>query len=695
MDKRVLNPDDLYQIKTVGAAELSPDGKLVAYVVQRIDKDKDRGFTDIYLAEVETGKVRRLTSSGKDSSPSFSPDGKCLAFVSSRSEKGQIYILDLSGGEAWCIPTEEAVSGALVWFPDGKQIAYISDVFSKPEDWVPYPGAPEWDRQRMQDNAKRKPGKKDNEDKQRNEVKVITRLRFRIDGAGYFGETRRQVFVTAVPDAAPLGDLKAQSRQVTSGDYDHGSPTISPCGRYLVSSVRRSETADYDLKSDLWLYEVESGKEHLLYDAPGPASNPLWMPGGNYIAFAGHDSSFNVSTTTDLLLLDISCFIHALLAGNEPAPLSAEHAINVTRPFDLPYGAHTGSELRYGSGHSAFWVGAELHFMMSHRGAGGVYKTDTCGKVTPILVDEHRAITSAHGNGQVLVFTASQVDTLENLYVLDAQGERPLFHLNDEFISGTSLGKWERMTYPSTDDQQIDGWIIYPVDYEAGKQYPLLLLIHGGPHGAYGPGFTFLGQIFAGQGYVVLYTNPRGSTSYSQAFTTAIDKNWGVVDYQDIMAGVDQMLERGLVDQDRMFVHGWSFGGYMTCWLVTQTNRFRAACGGANVTNLLSDYGTADIMWADEYEYGGQPWKDAEHLLAHSPISHVENVETPILLMHGESDLRVPPGQTEEFYTALRRLGKHAVMVRYPGEFHGPRRPVHRIDRYERLLSWFDYYRKQ
>ena len=222
-----------------------------------------------------------------------------------------------------------------------------------------------------------------------------------------------------------------------------------------------------------------------------------------------------------------------------------------------------------------------------------------------------------------------------------------------------------------------------------------MLLIHGGPNGAYGPSFQFSAQIFAARGYVVLYTNPRGSTTYGQEFTCAIDKNWGDVDYDDIMSGVDWVVARGLADAERLFVHGWSFGGYMTCWLVTQTQRFRAACGGAVVTNLLSGYGTSDIPWADEYEYGGQPWRDYVHLLQHSPLAHVENVTTPLMLLHGEDDLRCPIGQSEEFYRALKRLGKEAVFIRYPGEYHGLRRPMHRVDRYERLLAWFDYHGRQ
>ena len=220
-------------------------------------------------------------------------------------------------------------------------------------------------------------------------------------------------------------------------------------------------------------------------------------------------------------------------------------------------------------------------------------------------------------------------------------------------------------------------------------------MIHGGPHGWYGPQFMPQAQQFAGRGYVVLLTNPRGSESYGQEFSCIIDKNWGDRDYADVMSGVAYVLDRGIVDKDNMFVYGWSYGGYLTCWVVTQTGRFKAACAGASVTNLLSDYGTSDITLADEWEYGGQPWRDSEHLLKHSPLSYAEDVTTPILLMHGENDMRVPIGQTEEFYVALKRMGKPAVMVRYPGEFHGPRRPLHRVDLAERLLAWFDYHKNQ
>lgn len=690
---RGLQPDDLYNIKCVGAADVSPDGQFAVYVVQRIDKEQDKGLTNIYLCDLSTLETKRLTSSGKDSSPCFSPDGKRLAFTSSRNDKNQIYILDLDGGEAWQLPTQEAVGGSLVWFPDGSQIAYTAGVFSHPEDWQPYPGAPAYDSERLLAIAKRDGSKDKQENKaKQNNVKVITRLSYRRDGVGYFGDKARQVYVTPVPEKTPSENLEPAGQQITSGNYDHNTPTISPCGRYLVSNVRRSETADYDQKSDLWLWDLETKAAHWLYDGPGPVWGPLWSPDGSTIAFGGHDFSHNVSTTTDLWLLDVADWLEHLAQGEPLQPLQVEQAKNVTRPLDLPLGAHSGSELRYSGGSNMFWQGEELYFLMSERGAAGIYRTDATATVTPAFVDTNLAISSMAGNAGAFVYTASQPNQLEELYLHRQAGAQAISKVNDQFMQGIQLGNWEKITYESDPEVMIDGWIVYPLNYTPDKTYPLLLLIHGGPHGAYGPGFMFTAQIFAAQGYVVLYTNPRGSTTYGQDFTCAIDKNWGVVDYTDIMCGVDQVIERGLADPERLFVHGWSFGGYMTCWLVTQTNRFRAACGGANVTNMLSGYGTSDIIFSDEYEYGGQPWKDYVHLIERSPIGHADKVETPILLLHGEDDLRCPVGQSEEFYASLKRLGKEAVMIRYPGEFHGLRRPLHRVDRYERLLAYFGYY---
>ncbi len=693
MEKRALHPEDLYRLKTVGEADVSPDGQYVVYVVKTVDEEQDQESTDLYLLDLESRGSKRLTGSGKDHTPRFSPDGKRVAFVSSRSGKAQIWVLSLAGGEAWRLPTEESVSGAPCWFPDGRQIAYQANVFPHAADWIPYPGAPEGDGARLAALAQQTSDQVTKEGKKQNLVKVITRLRYRGDGVGYYGQQRRHVFVAPVPVEASFAELIPAGKQVTDGDYDFGAPTVSPDGRYLVSSVRQTSTADYELCGDLWLFELASGQSHQLYQGPGPVSQPLWSPAGEIISFVGHDNAHNVSTTNDLWLLPVGNWLQQIERGEQPEPLTCDVARNVTKQLDRAVGAHAGSELRHG-GATAFWAGERLFFVLSDQGAGGIYSVDVHGQLLSVLRDPNQSVTSIAGNGRVLVYVSSQPDRPEELFLWQQDEGQPLTQVNAEFLQGISLGRWERIGYQSSDGQAIDGWVIYPVDYQVGQRYPLLLLVHGGPHGAYGPAFMFAGQIFAGQGYLVLFTNPRGSTTYGQDFTRAIDKNWGVVDYADINAGVDHVIARGLADPAQLFIHGWSFGGYMTCWMISQTDRFRAACGGASVTNLLSDYGTTDILWADEWEYGGQPWQDYVHLLQHSPLGHAPGVQTPILLLHGESDLRVPVSQSEEFYIALRRLGKTAVMVRYPGEYHGLRRPLHRVDRYRRLLAWFEHYRR-
>jgi dipeptidyl aminopeptidase/acylaminoacyl peptidase len=672
MNRRPLDPKDLYKIQTVGRAEVSPDGEHIVYVVQRIDENQDKAFTDLYLADVESGRVRRLTSTGKDDNPRFSPDARRIAFTSKRTGKKQIWILDLSGGEAWHLPTREAVA-SIEWGPDGKNIFYSAKVFSKPQGWVPYPGAPEGDGERLKALAE-----KEKAEPQDNAVKVITSFRYRIDGTGYLGEKKSHIFLAPVPDYPPLDNLEPQGRQITAGDWNYGSFSVSPDGKYLAVAGYHGDSPELAGKTDLWLYEIATGQESLLYDAPGPTHSPLWSPCGSFLAFIGHDRRCGHSTTSHLWLLNL----------DKQRPQTQKDAIPITLPLDRPVGAYAGAELSLSGGHKLFWCGKELFFLMGDGGVAGLYKADTAGRVEPVLVDPGRCLSSIHGQGDILIYTASSPDQLEELYVNVGGEERPVSGINAEFSKEIAMGPWEYMPYRSSDGQEVDGWVLYPTDYTEGKKFPLLLMIHGGPHGAYGPSFRFIGQQFAGRGYLVLFTNPRGSETYGQDFACCIDRDWGNKDYADIMAGVDALIARDLVDEDRIFAYGWSYGGYMSCWIATQTDRFKAICAGASVTNLLSDYGTSDITLSDEWEYGGQPWKDARHLLDHSPLAHVENVRTPLLLLHGENDLRCPIGQTEEFYIALKRLGKEVVMVRYPNEFHSLLRPLHQVDRCQRLLSW-------
>ncbi len=716
MDKRPLKPDDIFELKSCGDVHLSPDGKHIIYVTQYHDKAEEKSFTDLYLASVETGESRKLTNSGKDRSPKWSPDGKKVAFVSSRSGKSQIWMIDPWGGEAWRIPTKEAVQGAPIWSSDGKRIFFTSSAFSKPDNWVPYPGAPEDDRERALDQAKRalKPkderGPNDKEESgsksggKPNDIKVITRLRYRMDGSGYFGELRRHVFSVDAPDSIP-GEDQELSSQITSGDFDHSAPCVTPNGKYIIVPAVRHEDADYIQKSDLYLFEVETGKSLLLYDGPGPIYGQQISPDGKYIAFLGHDRKRGVSTRSDLWILPVGSFLDAAEKGEEPRSLTVKDAANITAHLDRSPGSMAGADPGYGSsGPFLIWEDSCLFFPLQDHGEVSVCKAwtgnggnvpGTSWNLSKVLGKNGRAMSAYDVKGETFVYQASSPTETESIFLYTNGAEKNLTEANREFMKAVATGQWEKFQYHARDGQELDGWLLYPHEYEKDKRYPMVLMVHGGPHGAYSSAFMFTGQFFASHGYVVAYCNPRGSTSYGQEFMACIDADWGNKDFTDVMSLVDAVTDKGIVDESNMFVYGWSYGGYWTAWAITQTSRFKAACAGACVSNLHSDYGTSDIMWADEHEYGGKPWEDANLLLSRSPLSHVPNVTTPVLLLHGENDLRCPISHSEQFYIGLKRLGKTAVMIRYPGEFHGLRRHLHRTDRLKRMLAWFDYWKQQ
>ncbi|MDQ0255686.1 dipeptidyl aminopeptidase/acylaminoacyl peptidase [Evansella vedderi] len=695
---RNFQTEDLYSFKGVGEVQISPDGSNIVYVVQHVDKKEDKFLTNIYMKDLNSHDTKQLTFSGKDKGPIFSPDGKKIAFVSTRTEKNQIYILPLDGGEPWCLKTKEAVAPPLIWSPNGDKIIYSAQVFSHEDSqWTPYPGAPEKDTKRLKEIADNLHKSKDeidkDKDKKKNEVKVITRFSYRFDGQGYFGNVRSQIFITDVP-SQPDSNWKEQGRQITGGDFDHSGPTLSPCGNYLVVSSRRTTTADYDKSVDLWLFEVKSGNAHLLYEAPGPTQSPNWSTCGRFVVFGGHDNKAGESTTTHLWVINVEKYINELKQNGNLSPLTVKNALNLMAELDRPLGG-SGSDVGIRGGNAKVWQKDRLLFLVNDRGAGQIYEASTKDfQVKPYLTNEHRSIASIQAGDEIIIYSATSPVQPPELFLHNGEkGEIQLTNVNADLMNNIQIGPWEKFTYKSEGNQKIDGWIVYPSEFDQNKKYPLVLLIHGGPHASYGPGFMFTAQIFSTQGYVVLFTNPRGSEAYGQNFACSIDKNWGDLDYKDIMAGVDTVISKGFIDTNNMFVHGWSYGGYMSCWISTQTDRFKAICAGASVTNMLSGYGTSDITMADEYEYGGTPWKDGEHLIRHSAIGHVEKVTTPVMLMHGENDLRVAPSQTEEFYIALKRLGKEAIMIRYPDEFHGLSRPIHQIDRFERLVAWFNYYR--
>ena len=692
---KLLDVQDFLDIKRLGDMTVHPDGQCLVYVVRSISKKRDQYETDLYRWEKNGLTSFRLTSSGNNSAPRFSPDGQKLAFISSREDdKSQIYVLDLvNGGEAKRIITESAISD-FIWQSNSEGLLFSAQDYPYigDEQWLPYAGAPVEDRERLKkNNIGKVMATKDKDAKPG--PRIVTRFSYRRDGVGYLEQTRSQIFKVSLPCDLNSEELP-RVEQVTFGDYDHRLGSISPDSKWLVVASLHQQDPELQQRSQLWVYSLTdlTSEPKLLLDAPGPVSSPLWSPQGNHIAFNGHDNSYSVSTLQHLYILSLENVELEKLGE----PISWFKAQNITLPFDRSIGGNA-SELSYGSRQEKVWLGDSLYFLLACGGSGQLYSYEN-GQSEPVLLsspEAERTISSIAITEHSLYFIASDALHFDEIYKSvneETDVEERITSWNETYYD-KQLGKVEKRKFKSSkDDQELEGWLTYPSEFDANCKYPLIHMVHGGPHGAYGPGFNFTAQYFAAQGYFVLMLNPRGSTGYGQQFSCIIDKDWGNRDEADLLAGVDDALTTGYINPDLVFLYGWSYGGYAACWLSTQTTKYKAICAGAPVSDLYSDYGTADITMANEWEYGGQPWKDAAGLHSRSALAHVEKVSTPVLLLHGEADMRCPIIQSEQFYTALKRLGKTVAMVRYPGEMHGLRQPAHLIDRYQRLLAWFNYY---
>lgn len=683
-----LKPEDYHRFRSPGEPRISPDGSRLVYAVSRIDADDDERYVNLWLVDLEDESRRQLTvGEHRDTAPAWSPEGNRVAFLSDRTGKQQIWIIDVRGGEAWRIETEEEPSGPPTWSPDGTAIAFTARVFRPDDDYKPYPQAPDYDRQRAVAQAEGK-----EEDEEVSDVKVITRLRYRFDGIGYFKGRRNQVFVVGV--SGPEDEDAPQSRQLTDGNYDHNPPlTWSPDGRYVAFSALRREDADQFIKSDLWAVDVLTQKMVRLMEGSGMVSSPSWSPDGQKLAFVGHDGAHHGSSNPGLWLLQVDV--------DDPVKKDQAEARELTQELDRSVGVSPSSDVRYtgGQGTHVEWDerGEWLYFTAADHGESQLYRADLSGNVEVVERapgGEGSVTDFTRGPAGKLILKAGRSDLPDELWLRGAGGDvSRLTHENDGLLDELWVGRAEKFTYSSFDGKEIEGFLIKPRGYLEGAPHPAVLFIHGGPHGVYGQAFMFQCQILAAQGMAVFYTNPRGSRSYGQDFVLEVVEDWGGGDYRDIMAGVDHLVERGVIDEDRLGVTGWSYGGFMTSWTVTRTDRFVAGIIGAPVSDRYSFYGTSDIGYNfGEHHTGGRPWDGADKLLERSPVRYAERVHTPVMIVNGEGDLRCPVAQGEEFYLALKRLGREAVMVRYPGEFHGIRKPSHCEDRYRRYKLWFEDY---
>jgi dipeptidyl aminopeptidase/acylaminoacyl peptidase len=683
MVMRPLRADDYFRFRLLGEPAVSPDGRWVAFTVQTCDRQRDENRSAIWIAEGgRPDSARPLTAgTARDRSPVWSPDGSLLAFISDRADgKPQIHVIAAAGGEARRLETDEAVQGGLAWSPDGATIAFVARVFSKPEDWVPYPGAPAGDAARARAQAERGERGRGGEAAEASDVKVVTRLLYRMDGIGEYGDRRTHVFL--VP-----ADGSARARRVSEGDYDYAFPAFSPDGRYLAVAANRRDGDEADLvnHTDLWGIELASGRHFLIASLGGPVMAPAWSPDGRLIACIGHDGRAGRKTS-------LGCWV---------VPASGGAARCLSAALDRPTTYAGGSDLRTVAAPSVAWSpdGRSVYFPVSSEGNCAIYRADLEGRAepaTPPPGPDGRTVAgfALAARSGTLAYVAGDAVTPDEVYALPAGGsEVRLSAIHAELARELQFQPVRHFGYDGADGWPIDGWFIPAAGVPPTQPAPCVVSIHGGPHGMYGNALQFLLQLYAANGLAVLYVNPRGSEGYGQAFVDAVAGDWGGKDYQDIQAGLDHAVAQGWVDPARCGVTGWSYGGFMTSWTITQTQRFRAAIAGAIVSNRHSFYGTSDIgVHFGETEFPGNAWENAEGHLARSAIRYADRVTTPVLFLHGENDLRCPVAQTEELFTALRRQGKVAVMVRYPGEYHGLQKPRHKWDRMERSLAWFRHW---
>ncbi|HSE09774.1 MAG TPA: S9 family peptidase [Nocardioidaceae bacterium] len=651
-------PTDLDHLITVGSPALSPDGATVAFVVTRVDADANAYRSQVWVASVDGASAPRPFTSGehKDANPAWSPDGARLAFTSSRGTgertKASIQVAPVgTGGEVVTLAELHEGVDTLRWSPDGSTIAFTTR--------TPH------ERYSEDDEGKRQPRR-------------ITKLFSRLDNVGPTSDRPQHVYVVPSDGSAP-------PRNLTPGESAFRGPSWTPDSRSLVVSGAAHDTWDLDRRSDLFLLDAESGERRAITGTTGSYGSPSVSPDGRRTAFLGTDDADSYPRNGHVAVM----------------PTDAGRHTWVSHGLDRTF-------TPYPDGRSPVWLDEDrLLVSVEDRGDVHLYELLADGSSAPrALWDGTGCVTGFDAGAGAVVFTLSTDTRPGELYVLEDEKPRRLTDLTARFARQAQLQEVERFTVPSTDGTvELDAWFLRPTDFEEGRQYPLLVNVHGGPFTQYANRFFDEVQMQARAGYAVLWCNPRGSSGREEGFGRAISgpslggKGWGTVDFDDVMAVLDHALARApYVDPDRVGIMGGSYGGYMTSWAVSHSDRFKAACSERAANNLLSLEWASDAAGAFRTWFGVSHLDDPEAYLRHSPVSYVKEIDTPLLILHSEGDLRCPVEQADQLFVALRLLEKDVEMVRFTGESHELSRsgsPAHRRQRMEIILEYFDRYLKE
>ncbi|MFW6074356.1 MAG: S9 family peptidase [Chloroflexota bacterium] len=650
MAKRRITISDLENIKLVADPNISPDGKRVAFVVTRPEIKANQYRSAIWMLDLDAPESPYQFTSGtaQDFSPRWSNDGRYLAFISNRDGDNQLYVMPSDGGEPWNVTSADGPVSDIVWLPDDYGLLFVAKV------------------------------NKDEDDDEKSDVRVIRNRRHKLDGEGFFDGRRRHIHRVPVDGGT--------TKQITRGDWDSTQPAVARDGKSLAFVSNRSENRDESTWSDVWVADLSGGEPTRVTAADGVYSQPRWSADGSRLAFIGHPvvEPYGPTTLDDIYLWDRdSGEMQSVLSGLDREP--GNSAMSDCR-FHLP-------------SHGPTWKpdGDGLLTLVSDSGAVNVYEASATDSPQPV-VSGQRDIQSFTVSGDgTMVFAAASMTTPTEIFVVYPDGrERQLSNMNDAWLEEVNVAGIEQIRYESDPGVEVHGWVLHPPGFNPDARYPAIVQVHGGPHGMYGVGFFHEMQVLAARGYVVLMTNPRGSTGYGQEWVAGTLGDWGGKDYRDVVSGVEALEALSYVDPGRIGITGGSYGGYMTNWAIGQTDRFKAAVSQRSTANRISLYGTSDMNWSyNDWEYGGSPYDNEAFYRERSPLTYVKQVETPVLLLHSENDLRCPISQSEEFFTALRTLGKTVEFVRFPDESHGLSRsgqPKHRVERLERICNWFDRY---
>jgi dipeptidyl aminopeptidase/acylaminoacyl peptidase len=627
-----ITAEDYLSFEFVSDPQISPDGQWIAYNVATIDKKANKRVSRIWLASMDGShpSVPFTGDTTSSTSPRWSPDGRFLAFLSARDGgRTQIWLLSRNGGEARRVSNLENGASSFEWSPDGTRFVCLTRTGPPPS--------------------------------QMSDVRHYTHIYYKFNDTGYFDDKRTHVAIVDVRTGA--------AKQITDGDgWNDLDPHWSPDStRIAFVSNRTGKEFDLDHNSDVWTIPAAGGELTKISDHVGPDSSPRWSPDGTRIAFLGAEDD------------DAPPVIYV-------APSNGGPSVAVNKAFD-----QTATDLMWAE------KGAALYFDSGVKGETHLYRMDASNGATAAITTGPRAVRSVslHEASGKMAYLSNDFAHLDDLFVRDGSGvERQLTRLNASLWEQRALASAERIPYKEADGWPIDGFLVKPVGWEPGKKYPMILSIHGGPSGQYGVDWYHEFQVYAARGWAVFFCNPRGSTGYGRKFQRGVAMEWGGKAYTDIMTGVEETLKQNpWIDRDRLGVTGGSYGGFMTNWIVTQTNIFRAAVTLRSISNFISDDGTRDGAYGHEKDFGGDIFQNYDEYWKYSPVRYASKVKTPTLVLHSDNDFRVPIEQGEQWFRALQHFGVTSELVMFPRENHNLTRtgePKHIVESINWQCYWFD-----